>query len=137
MSPERVLVFPVNHDSQCERILSEAERLDLIIQPGDPRLLFDVCPGFPACANATTDTRRDAGRIADAVRDWMVRPSIHVSGCDRGCARRGAAALTLVARDGRYDVICNDGPAGPVALAGVNPAEIESAVAPFIAEHAP
>jgi precorrin-3B synthase len=85
--------------------------------------------------NATTDTRRDARRIADRVRGHAFLPSIHVSGCDKGCARRGAAALTLVARDGRYDVICNDGPAGAVALAAVSPADVESAVARFIIEH--
>ncbi|AGK59097.1 precorrin-3B synthase [Hyphomicrobium denitrificans 1NES1] len=136
MSPQRVLVFPVDDDTKRDNILTEAKRQGLITEPDDPRLLFDVCPGSPACANATTETRRDARRIADAVRGRPSLPSIHVSGCEKGCARRGAAALTLVARDGRYDVICNDDPAGPVALAAVSPAEIDSAVARFILEHA-
>jgi precorrin-3B synthase len=43
--------------------------------------------------------------------------------------------LTLVARDGLYDVIRNDGPSGSATLSGVNPSEIESAVARFIVEH--
>jgi precorrin-3B synthase len=136
MSPQRVLVFPVDDDTKRDHILTEAERQGLITKPDDPRLFFDVCPGSPACVNATTDTRRDAHRIADAVRGRSFLPSIHVSGCEKGCARRGAAALTLVARDGRYDVICNDDPAGPVTLAAVSPAEIDSAVARFIIEHA-
>ena len=136
MSPQRVLVFPVNRDAQRDQILNEAERQGLITAPDDPRLFFDVCPGSRGCANATTDTRRDARRIADLVRGHAFLPSIHVSGCEKGCARRGAAALTLVARDGRYDVICNDGPTGAVALAAVSPANIESAVARFIIEHA-
>jgi precorrin-3B synthase len=33
-------------------------------------------------------------------------------------------------------VICNDGPGGPVARRAVSPAEIDSAVARFIIEHA-
>lgn len=60
---------------------------------------------------------------------------LHVSGCEKGCARRGAAALTLVARNGLYDVIPGDGPSGTAALTGVAPAEIDTAVSRFIAEH--
>jgi precorrin-3B synthase len=135
-SPERVLVFPVEQGAQASAILRETDRLGLITIPDDPRLSFDVCPGAPACANATTETRRDAQRIADALQDRAALPSLHISGCEKGCARRGAAALTLVARDGRYDLICNGGPRGPVALAGVQPVEIDAAVARFIFERA-
>jgi precorrin-3B synthase len=30
---------------------------------------------------------------------------IHVSGCEKGCAHPHAAPITLVGRDGRYDLI--------------------------------
>jgi precorrin-3B synthase len=30
---------------------------------------------------------------------------VHVSGCAKGCARRAAADLTLVGKDGRYGVV--------------------------------
>jgi len=135
MSPQRVFVLPVDGDVQRDQILNEAQRQGLITLPDDPRLFFDVCPGSRGCSNATTDTRRDARHIADRIRGQALLPSIHVSGCDKGCARRGAAALTLVAREGRYDVICNDGPKGAVALAAVSPSDVESAVARFIIEH--
>lgn len=135
-SPQRVLVFPVAHDAQASAILRQADLLGLIKMADDPRLYFDVCPGSPACANATTETRRDAQRIADALQGHMSMPSLHISGCEKGCARGGAAALTLVARDGRYDIVRDGGPTGPVALAGVKPAEIEAAVARFIFERA-
>jgi precorrin-3B synthase len=133
-SPQRVLVFPVESEGQAKAVLEEAEYRGLIAAPDDLRLFFDVCPGAPACANATTDTRRDAQRLAEALHGTTILASLHVSGCEKGCARRGAAALTLVARDGRYDVICNDGPSGSVALAGLSPAEIDAAVARFINE---
>lgn len=136
MSPQRVLVFPVADDTRRHEVLTEAERLGLITEPDDPRLFFDVCPGSHGCANATTDTRQDARRLADRLRSQALLPSVHVSGCEKGCARRGAAALTLVARDGRYDLICDDGPAGRVALAAISPADIESAVARYLIEHA-
>lgn len=136
MSPQRTFVFPVERESQATAILREAERQNLITSPNDLRLSFDVCPGSPACANATTETRRDARRIAEAFCGRYDLPSLHISGCEKGCARRDAAALTLVAHDGRYDVICNDGPGGSVAIADVSPSEIDTAVARFIAEHA-
>jgi precorrin-3B synthase len=107
----------------------------LITEIGDLRLAFDVCPGAPACPNATTDTRHDARRIAEAVQGQLSFSSLHVSGCEKGCARRGIAALTLVARDGHYDLIANGGPDGPVSLSRISPAEIDAAVARFIVEH--
>lgn len=135
MSPQRVLVFPADSQAQASQLLAVAEHQDLIVARDDPRLAFDVCPGSAGCANATTDTRRDAARIAHAILGHSEPASVHVSGCEKGCARRGPAALTLVARDGLYDVIRNDGPSGSATLSGVNPSEIESAVARFIVEH--
>jgi precorrin-3B synthase len=134
IGPQRVLVFPIESEGQAKAVLEEAEYRDLIATADDLRLFFDVCPGSPACSNATTETRRDAQRLADALHGTTTLPSLHISGCEKGCARRGAAALTLVARDGRYDMICNDGPSGPVALSGISPAEIDAAVARFINE---
>lgn len=135
-SPQRVLVFPVEREMDADNISREAERQGLITEPGDLRLQFDVCPGAPACANATTDTRHDAHRIAEAVQGRPSLPSLHVSGCEKGCARRAPAALTLVARNGQYDLIANGGPDGPVSLSRISPAEIDAAVARFIVEHA-
>jgi precorrin-3B synthase len=135
-SPQRVLVFPIEHEADADGIAREAERQGLITEPDDLRLQFDVCPGAPACANATTDTRRDARRIAEAIQGPLSLSSLHVSGCEKGCARRSSAALTLVARDGLYDLICNDRPDGSPTLVGIRPAEIDAAVARFIVEHA-
>jgi precorrin-3B synthase len=135
-SPQRVLVFPVEREADADSIAREAKRQGLITEPADLRLLFDVCPGAPACPNATTDTRHDARRIAEAVQGRPLPSSLHISGCEKGCARRGIAALTLVARSGHYDLIANGGPDGPVSLSSIRPAEIDAAVARFIVEQA-
>ena len=50
--------------------------------------------------------------------------AIHVSGCAKSCAHRGAAALTLVGRDGRYDLIRDGGASEKPALAGLTIAEV-------------
>jgi precorrin-3B synthase len=137
-SPERLVIFPVDAPDAAAALLSEAAKLGLIAALGDPRLAIDVCPGAPACRNATTETRRDAQCLVEALgRRLDAAASLHISGCEKGCARRSAASLTLVARNGRYDIIRDDGPGGPVAVASVSHDEIAAAVGRFISEPAP
>jgi precorrin-3B synthase len=57
-----------------------------------------ACVGRAGCAAASTDTRADAVTMAA----WGVG---HVSGCAKGCAHPGPAAVTLVGVDGLYDVV--------------------------------
>jgi precorrin-3B synthase len=137
-SPERVLVFPAEGPETAAALLAEAVKLLLITDARDPRLAMDVCPGAPACPNASTETRRDAQRLVDVLQESLAAfPSFHISGCEKGCARRGAAALTLVARNGAYDIICDDGPAGPVSVPGIAPREIADAVASLLRQRSP
>ncbi len=67
--------------------------------PDDPLLRVHACPGAPACAAATVDTRTLARTLAPTHRE------LHVSGCDKGCAHPRIAATTLVGRDGAYDLV--------------------------------
>ncbi|HEX3349832.1 MAG TPA: hypothetical protein VHS58_17205 [Acetobacteraceae bacterium] len=69
----------------------------LITTPTDPRLRVIACPGAPACVQATVPTRLDIATNA----------TIHISGCAKGCAHPSAAPITLVGRNGRYDLIRN------------------------------
>ncbi|WP_170446719.1 precorrin-3B synthase [Ruegeria arenilitoris] len=66
----------------------------------DALLSTDACPGAPFCPQAQTETRAIARALAPRVSG-----SLHVSGCAKGCARMGAADLTLVGRDGRFDLV--------------------------------
>ena len=52
--------------------------------------------------------------------------TLHVSGCSKACAHRGSAALTLVGRDGRYDLIRNGGAADRPSLTGLSIDQIEA-----------
>ncbi|MBS0525493.1 MAG: hypothetical protein JSS04_17820 [Proteobacteria bacterium] len=74
-----------------------------IVDENDPLLRIEACPGAPACASATVDTRADARRLAAMGFDR----TIHVSGCAKGCARSAPADLVLVGKDGRYGVVRN------------------------------
>lgn len=85
-----------------------------VSDPGDPILSIDACPGAPRCASAEVETRAIARRIsAEAPGD------VHVSGCAKGCARRSNAAVTLVGRDGRFDLVRNGAADGTPVLTGL------------------
>ncbi|MDE0523264.1 MAG: cobalamin biosynthesis protein CobG [Boseongicola sp.] len=64
--------------------------------------LLDVsaCPGAPRCARATVPTRPIARQLAERGLG-----TLHVSGCAKGCARSGSADVTLVGRDGMFDLV--------------------------------
>lgn len=78
----------------------------VITRSGNPLLAVDACPGAPHCPQAQAATRPLAADLAPRLRG-----SLHVSGCAKGCARSRPAQVTLVARDGRFDLI-RDGCAG-------------------------
>lgn len=104
-SPQRVLVFPVADQRHANEVLRGADVAGLIVREADLRLAMDVCPGSPACKNARADTRRDAQRFADMFAGSLQGRSVHISGCEKGCARRAEASFTLVGRGGHYDII--------------------------------
>ncbi len=85
-----------------------------IIDENDPLLRIEACPGAPACASATVDTRAEARRLAA----MNLAGTIHVSGCAKGCARSTPADLTLVGRDGHFGVVRNGTARDPVSLDG-------------------
>ena len=73
---------------------------DFILDPGSPLLRIDACPGAPFCLSASVETRSLARELAPHVAG-----TLHVSGCSKGCARNRAAQVTLVGRDGRFDLV--------------------------------
>jgi precorrin-3B synthase len=103
LSPWRILYInaPAGH-----ALRDGARRLGFIVDPDDPMLRVEACPGAPACASSTVDTRRDARRIA--ARGFT--GSLHVSGCAKGCARSAPSDLVLVGDNGRYGVVRNGTP---------------------------
>lgn len=102
-------------------LLEEAQSVDVpgILSDWDPVLEVSACPGAPSCAQATVATRELARRLADKVEG-----TLHVSGCAKGCARPAKAALTLVGRDGRFDLV-RDGRASDTPVqTGLSPDDI-------------
>lgn len=93
--------------------------LGLILAADDPLLRVAACVGAPGCGSGSVATRA----LAAGLRPGPGR-SVHVSGCSKGCAHPGAATLTFVGHDGRFDVV-RDGRAGDLPVrCGLTPAEV-------------
>ncbi|MDD9738876.1 cobalamin biosynthesis protein CobG [Marinovum sp. SP66] len=87
-----------------------------VTTPGARLLEVDACPGAPLCPRATVDTRALARQLAPRTRGRL-----HVSGCAKGCANPRAADITLVGRDGGFDLVRNGTAADPPARRGLAP----------------
>jgi precorrin-3B synthase len=81
-------------------LIVAAERLGFVVHPGDPRRRIAACPGAPACASGLIPARTLASTLAQALAPVLTGAHdgvvIHISGCAKGCAHPGPAALTLV-----------------------------------------
>ncbi len=99
----------------------QLQRAGFILAEGDPLRSVAACPGAPACANGSTATLRDAARLAPFARRLAGHGvALHVSGCAKGCAHARAAAVTLVGRDGRYDLVLDGRAADEPTLADLD-----------------
>jgi precorrin-3B synthase len=121
LTPWRTIVISLlTHDSM--QSLADALPSDsFILAPDDPRLRVAACVGAPACPRATTDVRVDALQLAAMVQPGTL---LHVSGCAKGCAHPRPAALTLVAREGFYDLIRDGAPWDMPERTGLSPADM-------------
>lgn len=93
----------------------------LIRHNSDPRLSIDACPGAPYCEQASVATQPFAERLSG-----LKNSSVHLSGCAKGCARQQPAALCLVGRDGRFDVIINGRADSAPKASGLSESEVIS-----------
>ena len=105
LSPWRSIFIPDVAEPDVRLLLAAAAEADLIVDENDPRRAIVACPGAPACARASVSTHADAARLVTEVPRLLDGATVHFSGCAKGCARRAAADLTLVGKDGRYGVV--------------------------------
>lgn len=101
LTPSRALVLEGGRSCASGPFIAVAD---------DPLLRVDACPGAPACASATVATHALARALAASLdaagsAGGSGRPSLHVSGCAKGCARARPADVTLVGRDGAFDLV--------------------------------
>ncbi|MER9574280.1 precorrin-3B synthase [Mesorhizobium sp. M0189] len=97
LAPGRALVFLGLAPAACPPLHQAAATLGFVTDAADPRTRIAACPGAPACASGRIATREIAETIAVENRDIFDSSlTLHISGCAKGCAHPGPAALTLV-----------------------------------------
>ena len=124
-TPWRALLLTGIAAGDEDSLRDEVTALGLITDPADPRLNIFACVGAPDCMSAGVDARGDAARLATIIGAGH-NDMLHVSGCSKSCAHRGPASLTLVGRDGRYDLIRNGNATGRPSLVGLSIDQIEA-----------
>lgn len=98
VTPERSLLLPDVAERDHTQLALAVRRAGFIGEPTDPLLRVEACPGAPACTSALGETRQLARSLASQL---TAADTLHVSGCEKGCASQALSTITLVhAADG-------------------------------------
>jgi precorrin-3B synthase len=95
-APARTLLPICPSPDSADALRAAAARLGFVTDPADPRSRIAACPGAPACASGKIPAREIAelaGALADLTDSDL---SIHISGCEKGCARQAAADIVII-----------------------------------------
>ncbi|KJC48393.1 precorrin-3B synthase [Bradyrhizobium sp. LTSP849] len=109
MTPWRMVL------SEDKRVMPSAA--ELITEAYDPALRVIACSGAPRCREAHADTRALAAALAPNIG---AAARLHVSGCAKGCAHSGPAAITLVATGTGFDLVRGGSTRDEPILRGLN-----------------
>jgi precorrin-3B synthase len=116
LTPWRALLIPLPSREAANQLIGGLPKDVFILDPADARRRVAACVGAPACQNATTAIRDDAGGLAPLVGEHSF---LHVSGCAKGCAHPRPALVTLVGCDGLYDLVRDGIPSDSPVLRGL------------------
>jgi precorrin-3B synthase len=115
-APCRVLLVVGLSPAGIAPLVSAADKLGFITDPMDMRRRVVACAGAPICGSGEIPARALASQVAQATAGLIgTGEVIHISGCPKGCAHHGAAALAAVGRAGQCDLLVDGAPAGSVA----------------------
>ncbi|RUY82448.1 precorrin-3B synthase, partial [Mesorhizobium sp. M7A.F.Ca.CA.001.12.2.1] len=106
LAPGRALLFLGQPIAANHPLQHTAATLGFVIAPTDPRTRIAACPGMPACASGRIATRDIAETIAAETAD-ILDFTLHISGCAKGCAHPGPAALTIVGGENGAGLVVN------------------------------
>jgi len=95
--PTRAVLLTGVREADREHLLEWARARYFIVERPEPALRVMACSGAPACRSAHADTRHLATELARLLHAGMRQSAtLHVSGCEKGCAWSGTADITLV-----------------------------------------
>jgi len=99
-APDRTLLLIGAAAPSAVDLMAAAEQLGFVVRAADFRRCVVACPGAPACASGLMPARALAAELIPALERhlWPSRSgaSVHISGCQKGCAHPMPATLTLV-----------------------------------------
>jgi precorrin-3B synthase len=132
-APERTLLaIGLTRDSAAP-FAAQAERLGFISCADDPRRKIIACAGAPVCASAQIASRALAPAIATGAPAQFTG-MIHLSGCGKGCAHAGNAALTVVGLPEGCALIAN-GSVRDTPFAVVPESKLHAAIKDYVRHH--
>ncbi len=103
LSPWHVIFIPHVAAQRAEKLLAAARELGFITDNSMLRVDVSACSGHGGCRGAKLDTPGHALAIMQAFAANMpelpAALSIHVSGCPKGCAHRGASDILALERE--------------------------------------
>jgi precorrin-3B synthase len=120
LAPHHALLA-MNADSS---LVDEAAQVGFVTHPADPRRRISACIGSEGCASGHIAARAVAGRLAASL---PASGTLHISGCDKGCAHPARADVTLVGRADGYGLVI-DGRAGDTPRAVLRADQLETAL---------
>ena len=133
-APGRVLMIVGLDEEKYSPFIAAAERLGFVVRSDDPRRRVFACAGAPICSSAYIAARAVAPLIAKTAAPFLDGPrTIHISGCAKGCAYSGPAALTAVGTPDGCAVVAN-GSARDAPFATVAEHELPTALARCVRE---
>ncbi len=109
--PDRLLVVTGLSAHGAEALLGTAAAKRFIIRPDDPRRAIACCAGHPACASAHFDTHGLADLLVSHGLSGSREQPVHLSGCEKQCARPASAALHVVGTAAGVDCLDEAGTA--------------------------
>ena len=95
-APARALLVIGLTERSASAVAADAERFGLVVRADDPRRRVVACAGAPICASAHIAARAIAPLVAELAGPQLDGRFVHISGCAKGCAHVGVAAVTAV-----------------------------------------
>lgn len=101
LSPWSMVYLPNIAEKNIDELRLVAKAHGLLTEPEEGRLRIVACSGITGCHRAYADTKEDGWALTNSLathgKALASNYTIHLSGCERGCAYSGKADLLLLA----------------------------------------
>jgi precorrin-3B synthase len=136
-APDRAMLLIGVAAADAVDLTGAAEQLGFVARADDPRRRIAACPGAPACASGLIPARALASALTPPLERFLGPGrngiSVHISGCQKGCAHPMPAALTLVGTQHGCGIVHN-GAARATPGHYVDPADLAAEISRIAAD---